>query len=158
MICTKCGETKPPSEYYRRYRYCKACARRQMAAYASANRERVAEYKAGWLKANRERSRATRAALSPEQKWANLHRIRMARAGVPVGHTAAEWFAVVALCDGRCVYCGEPATTQDHVIPLSRGGDDGIENVVPACRSCNSSKKDKLPSEWSDRFEAVYSG
>jgi 5-methylcytosine-specific restriction endonuclease McrA len=33
----------------------------------------------------------------------------------------------------------------DHVVPRSRGGDHSWENVVAACRRCNSKKKDKLP-------------
>ena len=47
-----------------------------------------------------------------------------------------------------CAYCAEPATTVDHVIPLSRGGDNYEGNLVPACRSCNSSKWAALVIEW----------
>ena len=36
----------------------------------------------------------------------------------------------------------------DHVVPLSRGGKHEIENLLPACRSCNSSKGAKLLEEW----------
>ncbi|HWQ68475.1 MAG TPA: HNH endonuclease, partial [Patescibacteria group bacterium] len=32
--------------------------------------------------------------------------------------------------------------------PLSRGGETQPGNVVPACTSCNSSKKDRSPLEW----------
>ncbi len=52
---------------------------------------------------------------------------------------------------GLCFYCGAQATSLDHVVPLSRGGSDAIENCVPACRSCNSSKRNKLLSEWVKR-------
>jgi 5-methylcytosine-specific restriction endonuclease McrA len=37
--------------------------------------------------------------------------------------------------------------TVDHVIPLSRGGSDNIENLRPAHWSCNNRKSDKLPEE-----------
>jgi endogenous inhibitor of DNA gyrase (YacG/DUF329 family) len=47
-----------------------------------------------------------------------------------------------------CVYCAGPFDTIDHVIPLTRGGDNMKSNLVPACRSCNSSKGQKLLSEW----------
>lgn len=51
--------------------------------------------------------------------------------------------------NGRCVYCGEKTKlTLDHVVPLSRGGIHGLENLVGACSSCNSSKGDKLIDEW----------
>jgi|HubBroStandDraft_4_1064222.scaffolds.fasta_scaffold31514_2 5-methylcytosine-specific restriction endonuclease McrA len=53
--------------------------------------------------------------------------------------------------DGRCAYCGDPACSFDHVIPIAKGGEDRIENLLPACRPCNSSKKDKTLDEWAGR-------
>ena len=38
--------------------------------------------------------------------------------------------------------------TIDHVIPSSRGGKSSFENCVAACKSCNSEKNDRTPSEW----------
>lgn len=50
-----------------------------------------------------------------------------------------------------CLYCGtqlpRSQLTRDHVIPLSRGGDDLWENVVTACGSCNSRKANRTPAE-----------
>jgi 5-methylcytosine-specific restriction endonuclease McrA len=43
----------------------------------------------------------------------------------------------------RCVYCGAPATSLDHVVPRSRGGEHVWENVVSACRRCNHTKADR---------------
>ncbi|MFP4395647.1 MAG: HNH endonuclease [Anaerolineales bacterium] len=50
--------------------------------------------------------------------------------------------------DGRCAYCGAAADTWDHVKPVSKGGKTVPYNIVPACTSCNSSKKDKDVFEW----------
>lgn len=36
----------------------------------------------------------------------------------------------------------------DHIIPLSRGGDNTLANVAPACSSCNSSKGNKSLDEF----------
>lgn len=47
-----------------------------------------------------------------------------------------------------CVYCGELATTRDHVIPKSRGG----RVTVPACMQCNNLKADKVYLECMCRF------
>lgn len=48
-----------------------------------------------------------------------------------------------------CQYCGESNSvyelTLDHVLPRSRGGETCWENVVTACKSCNSNKGDRLP-------------
>lgn len=48
------------------------------------------------------------------------------------------------LTEGKiCAYCGKPSDTTDHIIPKSKGGPDIKQNLVPCCKSCNSSKKDK---------------
>lgn len=48
-----------------------------------------------------------------------------------------------------CVYCGaKDPLACDHVIPRSRGGRNEMSNLVTACRPCNSSKRDRLLSEW----------
>ena len=46
---------------------------------------------------------------------------------------------------GVCWYCGCQTNpfrdfTVDHMHPVARGGTDDIDNLVPACRSCNSAK------------------
>lgn len=46
-----------------------------------------------------------------------------------------------------CQYCGAAAENVDHVLPRSRGGAHEWENVVAACRRCNSRKKDRTPAE-----------
>ena len=48
--------------------------------------------------------------------------------------------------------CGSSATTNstvwDHIVPHGRGGKDEYENLIPACYSCNSTKKMKTLSEF----------
>ena len=43
--------------------------------------------------------------------------------------------------------------TRDHIIPISKGGNNVKENIVPAYRSCNSKKHNKLILELSFRKE-----
>ncbi len=49
-----------------------------------------------------------------------------------------------------CYYCKRDGLklTIDHFMPLARGGAHAIRNLVPACRSCNSRKKDRDPYEF----------
>lgn len=67
----------------------------------------------------------------------------------------AEVFDLHGQC---CVYCGDPATTVDHVIPQAKGGTDDLENLRPACLPCNTSKGAKDLDQWDGpphRREAV---
>lgn len=49
---------------------------------------------------------------------------------------------------GECVYCFGPAQSHDHVIPRGRPSWDDPNNVVLACYSCNSAKRQRTPEEW----------
>lgn len=55
--------------------------------------------------------------------------------------------AVFARDDWTCQYCGAAAENVDHVLPKSRGGEHAWENVVAACRRCNSKKENRLVHE-----------
>ena len=47
-----------------------------------------------------------------------------------------------------CRYCGGPANTVDHVVPVERGGSHDPLNLVAACSRCNESKGAKTLDEW----------
>lgn len=50
--------------------------------------------------------------------------------------------------DSRCCgYCGGPASTIDHILPRSRGGQNTWKNTVAACGGCNQRKSDRTPVE-----------
>lgn len=48
----------------------------------------------------------------------------------------------------KCFYCGGEFEHVDHFIPLARGGFDCVDNIVPSCATCNTSKNDFLPEDW----------
>jgi 5-methylcytosine-specific restriction protein A len=56
------------------------------------------------------------------------------------------------LARGTCHYCGGKVApgelTMEHVVPLVRGGLSRKNNLVTACKDCNSKKKYMLPMEW----------
>jgi len=61
-----------------------------------------------------------------------------------------SWSAVKDEYNHECAYCGESDCTlhRDHIVPVSKGGDTTVANIVPACESCNLSKADKRVSKW----------
>ncbi|MEV8589452.1 HNH endonuclease signature motif containing protein [Streptomyces sp. NPDC051180] len=64
--------------------------------------------------------------------------------------------AVLSANGGYCTYCGSDGTRAevvDHVEPLEWGGANTITNLVPACRPCNASKRDRKPLEWRRSLE-----
>lgn len=47
-----------------------------------------------------------------------------------------------------CQYCGSKKNlTIDHILPVSRGGENTWKNMVAACNSCNNVKADRTPEE-----------
>jgi 5-methylcytosine-specific restriction endonuclease McrA len=71
------------------------------------------------------------------------HRYRARKLLAAVGDITLELLAgKLAYWGGRCWMCGGEPTGWDHVKPLARGGAHVLANLRPACRRCNSSKKD----------------
>lgn len=66
--------------------------------------------------------------------------------------TDEQWHALLESWAG-CAYCGGigPELQRDCVLPISRGGRYTIDNVVPACRSCNASKCNQEVTGWMRR-------
>jgi len=59
-----------------------------------------------------------------------------------------EYRFIFELDKYECVYCGDKKKlTIDHLMPQSRGGSNDQDNLVLACRHCNSTKHDKMPKE-----------
>ena len=66
--------------------------------------------------------------------------------------TESQWTALRAAWGG-CAYCGNGRTPlqKDCVLPISRGGRYVLANVVPCCRSCNTSKCNAEVTSWMRR-------
>lgn len=62
-------------------------------------------------------------------------------------HSQGEWELLKKQYGYICPSCGKPepsiVLTEDHIIPLSKGGSDYIENIQPLCKNCNCKKYTK---------------
>lgn len=138
-----------------------------VAKWRENNKDKTAAYNAAYyandVEGQRERSRLwwggnKSASLEKHRKWVaenrekwNLlqARRRARRAGAEGHHTKEQVDALRKLQNGECAICGqEKKLTKDHIIPLSKGGSDWINNIQLVCQSCNSSKRDKTPEEF----------
>ncbi len=54
--------------------------------------------------------------------------------------------------NGLCAYCGQrrqlKRMTVDHIIPLSKGGTDSLDNLQCTCKKCNGLKDNMTPHEF----------
>ena len=77
-------------------------------------------------------------------------RRRGREASAPGNYTWAQVIGLHLLSDKCCSYCDQPVAQPepDHVIPISRGGRNGTENILSCCPPCNADKGDMTPTEW----------
>lgn len=100
------------------------------------SREKHAEERNAY---QREYGKANRAKLT---LYTNNRRVKKLKA--EGSHTDEQWQELKTFYSFKCLCCGrqEPAIklTRDHVIPLTQGGSDSIDNIQPLCARCNSKK------------------
>lgn len=94
----------------------------------------------------RRRSSSTMSAAT-RARYAKRRQRRLSR--VDNDLTDQQWRRILDAWGG-CAYCSatEPALQKDCVMPISRGGRYTVENVVPACASCNASKHNSEVTGW----------
>ena len=112
-----------------------SCASQACASKCSSA-VRVSSYGVGVAVSRSRRDRAAR-----------RRRRRMER--VEHDLAAEQWTALLAAWGG-CAYCGasDRALQRDCVLAISRGGRYTLDNVVPACGSCNASKSNAEVTGW----------
>jgi len=123
--------------------------------YQITHKEELKESKRQYYLTHKEEQResARKYRQTPEGKAARQRGNSARRANMALianTLTCEEWYAILDEHEFKCAYCGcnlldmfNPPT-RDHVIPISKGGDNVKENIVPACNGCNSKKGAKL--------------
>ena len=110
------------------------------ARYYREHQKERAEYATVWRREN------------PDKARLGCHHYRARKRDAEGSHTAKEVQALYDSQNGRCAYCDcnltETKKHLDHIVPLKRGGSNWVANLAWACRHCNTSKGDKLLSEW----------
>lgn len=67
--------------------------------------------------------------------------------------TNEQWTSIKQHFNNRCAYCGqELPLAQEHFIAVAKNGEYTNNNIVPSCKSCNSSKGAKLFNEWYPKY------
>lgn len=185
-ICPACGKELPFTEEYWKPNkaessgwttsMCRACFNEYYRDYCHDNpewrREKERKYKEknpekAFAKAKRHHDKEK---LEGKTKYCNQNKLkardrrrkRVVRLLNAQGSHDSELFKQKLEYHGyRCYYCGKELTidtaTEDHRIPLSRGGTDWISNIVPACGSCNSSKGPKTETEYWEYLKKIES-
>lgn len=116
-------------------------------------------------------SRSKAGSIGAESKWGNTdnHLLRSQRLSIAKTkgtHTSQQWKELLGLCDNKCVICGDVDIVKDHIVPIYQGGSDGITNLQPLCKSCNSRKgRDstnhlllyfgKMPGKIKDAYQSL---
>lgn len=80
------------------------------------------------------------------ERMRHQQHLRWARKKGAVGfHTIGEWELLKKQYGFVCPCCKKPEMlTKDHIIPLTKGGSNYIENIQPLCRRCNAIKYTKV--------------
>lgn len=161
--CKKCF-LEDSSTYNKSHRdIINARAREKWPETYKRKAEKHKKHSRDWYHENKARGKSTRKRWyldNQETVRAIRHRYKARKRSLPNTLTSQEWERCLSYFNHSCVYCGHQRglfpTTQlsaEHFIPLSYPNSPGtvVENILPACVLCNSTKQDIEPIEWLNR-------
>jgi len=100
--------------------------------YSANNKETMARQTSKYQKNNRDKCNIK------EQRRRARNKL------LPNNLTSIQWEYIKTMFNNKCAYCGQQKPlAQEHFLALSKGGEYTLNNIIPVCLACNSSKKDK---------------
>lgn len=146
--CLSCGKLFP-FDKRTKVAYCEACCSpRPEPETQSSNRFIYPEYSEELRKINEEYSDELRKNIR-EGNRRRYQKYRSLKKQLPADFSDVDWTACKSAFDNRCAYCGKKRKlAQEHFKPINKGGPYTVDNIVPSCKSCNSSKHDYDFAEW----------
>jgi len=100
---------------------------------------------------------------NPDKKIELQTRRRERMDKLPFTLTGEQWRYIKSCFNNCCAYCGKTEEdelkennrqlAQDHFISVVNGGGYILENMIPACTTCNSSKHDKDFFDWYPNYK-----
>ena len=87
---------------------------------------------------------------SNSQEFIGVHeyRKRCRRLGINAVVFPCTRSQIEAVYGDRCYYCGAEWSELDHYVPIKDGGSHSIDNLRPACATCNNAKRASMPTAW----------
>lgn len=141
-LCSTCNTIKTREEFGYRFSVggsCKACRSEQEKLRYKKNNDARREYAKNYRNNNLE------AVREMARKGAKVRSQRLNEARAHGKVSQSEKFELVAKFGYSCMCCGRTESiTFDHIVPISAGGLDRIDNIQLLCVSCNSSKGSKV--------------
>jgi 5-methylcytosine-specific restriction endonuclease McrA len=162
--CSECHQVKSTDAFYKCksshdgvQSHCKDCTRDIHHAYARLHREELRDASRAYREKNKDKvrayqrtenskrlKRATRMRWqkqNPEKNALHTRNYQARKKGAIGRYTLLEWRDLCARFNHQCLRCGATTKlTADHIIPISKGGANTIDNIQPLCMSCNASK------------------
>jgi 5-methylcytosine-specific restriction endonuclease McrA len=173
--CNKCGQSKANTEFgirkgkpgqndYLR-QPCKQCERLVSKEWKQNNKQKAWANAQSWRSKNKiawaeiqqksyQQNKAKRQQSMADYRKDNPEKLRTYANNRRALELAAKSFLITQKDISRllmkdCAYCKlRPSQHIDHIIPLSRGGDNSLGNLTGSCASCNLSKGSKFLMEW----------
>lgn len=157
--CSKCRKSLSLKYFYKDKsrkdgltNYCKLCWTQRCQKYRNKNKVKVIERRQIYYKNHKKiasKQNKTWDKNNPARRLVIYNKYRARENAAPGNFTEIDWNKQYKLQNGQCFYCGlNKKLTIDHKMPLSKGGSNRPENIVLACKECNSSKRDKPFEEF----------